>query len=153
MAIWLGEKEGGRITCMRNIWYASIWVLAILEDACTEFHPLPRTPPLFSSKAHDGHLPNILYRVPFEWLDAQYGRRPSTLGEMSTVGKRGRGDGPILCLVLSVHALIYSTQQCCSYVEYLYFTDRDRLFLLMRTTFPPLSSAPFKALKTVPGTK
>lgn len=49
--VWLGGKGGGRVMCLRRIWYAPICVLAIFEDDDAAFHHLPQTPPLFSLKA------------------------------------------------------------------------------------------------------
>lgn len=83
--IWLAGQGGDGTMCTRHIGYASIWAPAILDDDSVQFHPLPQTPPLFSSKACDGQLPNVLHCVPFEWLEL-----PSHTGGVSP-GEDGGG--------------------------------------------------------------
>lgn len=153
MDIWLGGKEGGRIMCVKHIWYASIWALAILDDDCTEFLPPPWTPPLFSSKAHGGYLPNILCHVPFKLLNVQSENLPFIPGGKRMRKNRGEGWSPhdVAGAVHPCSDLFYWTTLLVGGVTI--FLDWDRLFLLAMTLFSTPGSAPLKVLKAVPGTR
>lgn len=90
MDIWLAGQGGDGIMCMRHIWYASIWALAILDGDCAEFHPLPQTPPLFSSKANGGQLPYCTVSC-FLWVDGNSYWEPPFHNGASTGEDGGRG--------------------------------------------------------------
>lgn len=113
--------------------------LYVFDNDCREFHLVPSKHPLFPLKFYDGPLPNAQYHVPFEWLDAQSGGLPPTLGGMSIWEDSGEGwsahHGPgALC---SCSDLFHPTMLLVGGASLFYglgqtlFVNKDHIFSLL----------------------